>query len=595
LVALIPDFQTPELPGNYFRQIIPLPENLSAGGRQSVQPPTLAQVVSRQARKGWGPSPRLTILPHTGYPVGGGSIWAIDNFARSFADLAGVPVFSQLECSRLDILFATSEALPFAKTGGLADVSGTLPIEVSRLGHNVTVFMPAYRQAVQGNQVIEPTGIRFSVSIGTKNVTGELLKSHLPGSDVQVYLVRQDDYFDRPSLYQEDGKDYDDNCERFTFFCRAVMESIRKLELNVDVLHANDWQTGLLPALLKIEYGHLPGYNDIASLFTIHNLAYQGQFWHWDMLLTGIDWKYFNWQQMEFFGNLNLMKTGIVFSDSINTVSPQYAEEIQSAELGCGLEGILRHRSDVVSGILNGVDYNEWSPEVDSHLDCNYSVDDWKQGKRQCTTAIRQEMGLPNDESAPLAGFVGRLDTQKGLDLIAESIRPLLSRTNMQWAILGTGDPRYHTLLSKLAAEHPQRIAVKLEFSNRLAHRIEAGAEMFLMPSRYEPCGLNQLYSLKYGTVPVVHTTGGLANTITDASPDNLAAGTANGFRFDQFNAQALEEALIRAYEAYRQPNVWDAIVSTGMRQDWSWGRSAVDYLNLYQATVNRHRQGVLS
>ncbi len=252
----------------------------------------------------------------------------------------------------MNILFATSEAVPFAKTGGLADVCGALPIELARLGHRPTVIMPAYRKVRYCGLPIEPLGIDFIVPIGSKTVTGHLLRSRLPDSDVPVYLVQQDQYFDRDELYGADGQDYIDNCERYVFFCRAVLEAIRLLELEVDVVHVNDWQTGLVPAYLKTEYRGLPRYERIASLFTIHNLAYQGKFWHWDMLLTGLDWKYFNWHQMEFHGMLNLLKTGLVFADRISTVSPRYAEEIQSSPLGCGLEGLLQHRRDSLSGIL---------------------------------------------------------------------------------------------------------------------------------------------------------------------------------------------------------------------------------------------------
>ena len=281
----------------------------------------------------------------------------------------------------MNILIATSEAVPFAKTGGLADVCGALPIELEKLGHKPSLIMPAFRQIRQAGASIEPTGIDFEIPIGSKVVTGSLLRSHLPGSSVPVYFVEQDQYFDRPQLYREDDRDYRDNCERFVFFSRAVMESVRLLEMPVDLIHVNDWQTGLIPAYLKVEYRGVPLYERISTLITVHNISYQGLFWHWDMLLTGLDWKYFNWHQMEFFGNLNLLKTGLVFADRINTVSPRYAEEIQTAPLGCGLEGVLQQRRDAVSGIINGVDYTHWSPEVDPHIAVNYGPADFATGK----------------------------------------------------------------------------------------------------------------------------------------------------------------------------------------------------------------------
>ena len=491
------------------------------------------------------------------------------------------------------ILVATSEAAPLAKTGGLGDVCGALPIELVRAGHQAAVILPAYRQVRYCGIPIEPMGIEFIVPVGTKTVAGRLLRTELPGSGVPVYLVQQDQYFDRDQLYRTDGRDYIDNCERFVFFSRAVMEAVRLLELQVDVIHANDWQTGLVPAYLKIAYRGLPRYEQIACVFTIHNMAYQGQFWHWDMLLTGLDWKYFNWHQMEFYGKLNLLKTGLVFADAITTVSPRYAEQIQSAPLGCGLEGVLQQRRDAVCGILNGIDAERWDPASDPHLEAHYDADTVGQGKPPCKAALQKELGLPPRPEVPLAGLIGRLCDQKGYDLVAEVIAQWAQETDFQWVILGTGEPKYHRLFQSLAERFRHRVAVRLEFSGPLAHRIEAGADMFLMPSRYEPCGLNQLYSLRYGTVPVVRATGGLADTITDTTPQTLSDGTANGFSFQQYSPQALDETLRRACEAYRRPQVWGQLVSTGMHQDWSWARSAEQYVRLYEKTVARKRQVV--
>jgi starch synthase len=488
---------------------------------------------------------------------------------------------------------ATSEAVPFAKTGGLADVCGALPGELARLGHSAAVIMPAYRQVYDCGLPIEPLGIQFIVPIGSKTVTGHLLRSHLPDSDVPVYLVQQDQYFDREALYRTDGKDYVDNCERFVFFSRAVLEAIRLLDLKVDVIHANDWQTGLVPAYLKIEYQALPQYEQIATLFTIHNLAYQGQFWHWDMLLTGLDWKYFNWRQMEYYDNLNLLKTGLVFADSISTVSPRYAREIQSPPLGAGLEGVLQHRGDVLSGILNGMDERQWNPATDPHLAAQYDAQSVWENKPACKAALQDELELPQAPDVPVLGMIGRLCDQKGYDLIERVMKDWVERMDAQWVILGTGEPHYHRAFRALAQRYPQKVAARLEFSNVLAHRIEAGADMFLMPSRYEPCGLNQLYSLKYGTVPVVRATGGLADTITDANEETLGMGTANGFSFHDYSALALHETLRRAYDAYHNRDLWRRLVSIGMRQDWSWRRSAEGYVRLYDETASRRRQNV--
>jgi len=495
----------------------------------------------------------------------------------------------------VNILLATSEAVPFAKTGGLADVCGALPIELARLGHRPAVILPAYRKVRYCGMSIEPLGIDFIVPIGSKMVTGHLLRSSMPGCDVPVYLVQQDQYFDRDQLYGADGKDYIDNCERFVFFCRAVLESIRLLDLPVEVIHANDWQSGLVPAYLKIEYQHNPRYQNIATLLTIHNISYQGQFWHWDMLLTGLDWKYFNWHQMEFHGKLNLLKTGLVFADSISTVSPRYAQEIQSAPLGCGLEGVLQHRRDVLCGILNGMDPAEWNPSVDPHLAAKYDIKSVGRGKPICKAALQKEVRLPQEPGVPLVGFIGRLIDQKGLDLMAEVIQRSVQTADTQWVILGTGEPKYHRLLETLAERFPQKVAVRLEFSNPLAHRIEAGADIFLMPSRFEPCGLNQLYSLKYGTVPVVRATGGLADTIVGRSEATPQSPPANGFSFQEYSALALGETLGQACDAFRKAEPWNRLIATGMSQDWSWARSARQYVDLYQTTIARAKQQPVS
>jgi starch synthase len=492
----------------------------------------------------------------------------------------------------LNILFASSEVAPFAKTGGLADVCGALPVELTRLGHNVAVVMPLYRQVKNSGHAMEPLNLKFDIPMGNKIIRGRLLRGNLPGSNVPVFFVEQDDYFDRDDLYRHKGEDYKDNCERFVFFSRAVLESIRMLKLAVDVVHCHDWQTGLIPALLQIEYPHAQGYENVASLTTIHNLAYQGLFWHWDMLVTGLDWKYFNMHQMEFYGKLNLLKTGLVFADGISTVSERYAHEIQTPELGCGLEGVLLRRADVLEGIVNGVDYEVWNPATDKHLLIHYDVTTWQQGKAANKAALQAELGLPQSPETPLLGLVGRLADQKGWDLVAEVMGRWVRETDAQWVILGTGEPHYHELLGRLGREAPHRVAARLQFSEQLAHRIEAASDMFLMPSQYEPCGLNQLYSLRYGTVPVVRSVGGLADTVTQATEENIARGSATGFAFDDYSYQALEGALGSAVATYHhRKDVWQKLVETGMQQDWSWRKSAEKYVALYKRVHQRHAE----
>lgn len=490
----------------------------------------------------------------------------------------------------MNILICSSEVAPYAKTGGLADVCGALPSALADLGAHPIVVMPAFLQHMRKAGVTaEPNGMQFEVPIGSRLVAGRVLESRLPDSQVPVYFIDQPQYFDRPELYRERGEDYRDNCERYVFFCRAVMDAVQLLGLQPQILHCNDWQTGLIPAYLQIEYRHARGYEEAATIFTIHNMVYQGQFWHWDMLLTGLDWRYFNWHQMEFFGQLNLLKTGIVFADAITTVSPTYATEIQSAPQGAGLEGVLQQRRSHLSGIVNGVDYSVWNPAHDEHLQQGYTVENWEAGKAANKAALQDDFGLPRAPHTPVLGFVGRLADQKGLDLLCELLPKWAATEDVQWVFLGTGEPRYHELLTRAAREWPSKVGVKLEFSDRLAHRVEAGADLFLMPSAYEPCGLNQLYSLKYGTVPLVRYTGGLADTICDATDRSLHEGTANGFCFYAYDAHDLENTLRRACDIYRHRwEIWRQLVTTGMQQDWSWSESARQYLSLYHATQQR-------
>ncbi len=486
----------------------------------------------------------------------------------------------------MNVLFATTEATPFCKTGGLGDVCGSLPIALRQHGVKPVLFMPAFRQAMESGQPIEPTGIHFEVPIGRKKVVGEYLRSTLPGSDVPVYLVEQHGYYNRPALYREAAGDYVDNCERFVFFNRAILEAVDLLGLDVDVIHCHDWQSGLIPTYLQTLYADRSSLDHVTTLYTIHNLAYQGSFWHWDMELTGLGWEHFNWREVEFYGRINFMKAALSQADVISTVSPRYAQEILDPPMSCGLEGVLRHRQSDLTGVLNGVDYGQWSPATDPFLSSNYGVENFVEGKAACKRALQQEMGLPMRDDVPLLANIGRLADQKGFDLISDVMPRLAESLEAQWVLLGTGEPHYEQMMLRLAAEHPERVAVRVGFSNELAHRIEAGADMFLMPSRYEPCGLNQMYSLKYGAVPIVRETGGLADTITNATEYTLGDRTANGFSFADASAYALSMVIDRAVRAYRQPKLWRQIVETGMNQDWSWDRSARQYVELYERTM---------
>jgi starch synthase len=506
------------------------------------------------------------------------------------------------------VLLAASEVVGFAKTGGLADVAGSLPPALARRGLECAVILPLYHCARHAQTVPERTEHVFSVPIRNRMVAGRLWHSRLPGSDVPVYLVEQDEYFDRDEphsgrgLYQftQPGggkRDYSDNCERFVFFCRAVLEALRLLNFWPDVLHANDWQTGLIPVYLRELYCHTgpdklrSRYEHVATLFTVHNLAYQGVFWHLDMPLTGLDWRLFNPHQLEYYGQLSLLKAGIVFADRINTVSPTYAREIQTIYYGCGLQGVLAERRDRLSGIVNGVDYRVWNPATDPHLPAHYDAEHLLPGKARCKADLQQREKLAVEPDTPLLGVVARMVEQKGVDLILKAAPALLDQ-GIQLILLGEGDPDYHRQLTAVRDRYPGRMSLTIGFHEGLAHRIEAGADLYLMPSLYEPSGLNQLYSMRYGTPPVVRATGGLADTVVDTNDASLADGTATGFRFTPYTPDALRDTVQRALALYRhRPEQWRQVIATGMRQDWSWDRSAGEYVRLYERIIKERSE----
>ena len=489
----------------------------------------------------------------------------------------------------MNILFATSEVVPFARTGGLADVSASLPRALERLGPRVSIVVPAYRSVFNCGVTPSDTGIRFSVSVSDRTVMAAVWKAILPECDVTVYFIQQDNYFDRNELYTEDGCDYNDNSERFIFFCRAVMEMISVMNLKVDIIHTNDWQTGLIPALQSILYPKKPGYENIATIHTIHNLAYQGIFWHWDMLLTGIGWEHFTYNELEFFGKLNLMKAGVVFADGITTVSPQYALEIQSRAFGFGMETIMQYRSPMLRGILNGVCTARWNPEIDPYIAAQYNAENVFEKKPLCKYDLQTVLGLAQRGDVPLCGVVSRFASQKGIDLITDVIPLWVEKHGVQFCLLGKGDRILEARLSALASRYPENVAVRFEFSDELAHKIEAGADIFLMPSRYEPCGLNQMYSQIYGTVPLVRDTGGLADTVTDLCDHTLENNTATGFSFSSDDVYGLNTTLWRALDVYwNRKDVWNLLIKNGMRQDWSWAKSAVQYVRFYEKVMKK-------
>ncbi len=480
------------------------------------------------------------------------------------------------------ILEIASEAVPFAKTGGLADVAGALPEALARLGCETTLVVPAYREALAKSLAIEPTDMVFDVPIGTRLLPARILRARLPDARAEVYLVANDHCFDRPTLYGG-ARDYADNAERFIFFSRAALELACRLGRRFDVIHCHDWQTGLVPAYRRLMFGDHAAVAAARTVMTVHNMAYQGLFWHWDMLLTGLDWKHFNWQEMEFHGQLNLLKTGIVFADAVTTVSPTYAREIQTAPGGCGLEGVLASRGDVLTGIVNGIDTTLWDPAADRHIPRPYSAADVDLGKYAARVALAARLGHPAPDARPLVAFVGRLVAQKGVDLLVEVMGRMAGTGRAHFMILGTGDPAVEEGLARVAAAFPGTVDLVIGFDEGLAHLVQAAADITLVPSVFEPCGLTQLYAFRYGAIPVVRSTGGLIDTVVDATPETIADGTATGFRFDACTAIALERALERALDAHADPEPWRALVRRVMRQDWSWDASGREYLRLFQ------------
>jgi len=489
----------------------------------------------------------------------------------------------------MNILFASSEVVPFAQTGGLGDVCGALPHALEQIGQNVTVVIPGYRSVFQSGLHPQDTGVCFPVPVGNKTVPAKIWKDTIPNSNVPIYFVQQDDYFDRGELYTENDNDYSDNSERFIFFCRAVMEMISRMNLRVDILHSNDWQTGLIPALQSTLYRKKTGYDRIATIHTIHNLAYQGIFWHWDLPMTGIGWEHFTFDGLEFYGKLSLMKAGIMYADGLTTVSPQYAFEIQSPAFGYGMETALQFRSPMLRGILNGVCTKRWNPETDPYIAAQYNAENVLEKKPLCKMDLQTTLGLAPRSDAPLFGVVSRFVPQKGVDLIADVIPLWVEKHGVQFCLLGQGDRNLEARLSALADRYSENVSVRFEFSDELSHKIEAGADLFLMPSRYEPCGLNQMYSQIYGTVPLVRETGGLADTVTDLTEETLENGIATGFLILSDNTHELNTTIWRALDVYwHKKDVWNQLIKSGMRQDWSWTKSAAEYVRFYEKFLKK-------
>jgi len=474
----------------------------------------------------------------------------------------------------MKILFVSSEGLPYSKTGGLADVVEALPKALVEMNHEVAVLLPQYR----GNKITSTLVSSLTVALG------DTLRFPAIGeggsvAGVRYFFVGDPTLFDREQLYGDKKGDYPDNAERFAEFSRAAIEFTKRIWLP-DVIHCHDWQSALVPVLLRTQHANDPVVRSLPVVFTIHNLGYQGLFPATALRSAGLPQSLFSMDALEYYGNINYLKGGLLFADYLTTVSRRYAKEIQTAEYGCGLEGVIRSRADRLVGILNGVDYGTWSPESDTFIAQNYSAHNLD-GKKACKKNLLELFRLPAENmDRPLIGVVSRFVDQKGFDLIALQADDLM-KENVAIVALGAGAPEYEDLFKQLAEKFPGRVGVKIGYDNALAHKIEAGADIFLMPSRYEPCGLNQIYSLRYGTVPVVRATGGLDDTIQDFDP-KTNQGT--GFKFVNYDGVSLLQCVRAALSVYREPKAWQQLQKNGMAKDFSWKASAAAYVTLYEA-----------
>jgi starch synthase len=475
----------------------------------------------------------------------------------------------------LHVVMASPEIAPFAKTGGLGDVLASLPLALEQLGLRISLVMPAYRSVLHGGFPLEDTRIDFTVPISDSREAGTLLKTEM-GRDITVYLIRADQYYDREHFYGTHGEDYLDNAERFTFFARSILGVLKHDP--PAILHAHDWQSALAIAFLKAQPRLYPELSSVKTVFTIHNLGYQGIFSHLDWHLLNLEGHFFTPQYLEFYGKINFLKGGLVFADRITTVSPAYAEEIKTAEQGFGLDGVFRERAQDLVGILNGADYEIWNPETDPFICKKYGSGSlW--GKKSCKSEVQRTFDLHDDPDIPLIGMVSRLTSQKGFDLLEQAMDALLSR-GTQFVLLGTGDKSYEDIFAEMPERYPGKVGVKIDFDDSLAHKIIASSDLLLMPSRYEPGGLTQIYGLRYGTIPIVRATGGLRDTIKEFDPKT---GEGNGFVFGPYEVPELLQALDRALELLRQKEKWAKLMRNAMAADFSWGRSARSYAELYQ------------
>jgi starch synthase len=473
-----------------------------------------------------------------------------------------------------------SECVPFAKTGGLADVAGALPKALAKVGARPTIIMPYYKEVSRGGFGEKRVG-KIEVAVGANSVSTIIYAAEMPETNIPVYFLGHDAYYYREGLYQERGIDFPDNAERFTLLCRGALELIIHEKLRPDCLHLHDWQTGLIPVYIRDHYAG--DFEDVGTLFTIHNIGYQGNFDKKYFPITNLGWHRFDINDMEFFGQFSFLKAGMVHSDLVTTVSERYAEEIQTPEFGFVMDGVLRQRREDLFGVLNGIDYGIWNPKKDPYIAADFDTENVK-GKAACKQELEKENGFDHDPKSALVGIISRLADQKGFDILVDGIDRIL-QLPCRYILLGTGDRKYHRLFAEVAKRHPKKFSTHLTFDDAMAHRIYAGSDIIMMPSRYEPCGLGQMIGMAYGTIPVVRATGGLADTVIDAD-DNKRDGV--GFSFERYTGRAMVEAMERAIKAYEAPRRWRAIMRRAMARDFSWERSAREYLKLYRLARKR-------
>jgi starch synthase len=484
------------------------------------------------------------------------------------------------------ILIVTPEANPFARSGGLAEVIYALAWALVKLGHQVSVVLPLYRQVRESGRPLECTGQTLTIPLSFKTLQAQIFTSQVD-PNLNFYFIGEDSLFNREGLYGTSYGDFDDNAERFIFFSRAVVEMIEALKLEFDVCHAHEWQTGLVPVYLKTIYSDRPLLQRLPVVYTVHNVGYQGLFSSYDLPLTGLGWELLSPKSLEFYGKLNFMKGGIVFADLITTVSTKYREEILTSEYGFGLEGLFRERAQVLYGVLEGVDYVRWNPEKDEFLVAHYDRNNLA-GKKVCKKALLDRFGLKLSLDRPLIGMTTRFFERKGIDLV-ESVMDDLMKLEVGLIIQGTGEERHHYILQEMSLKYHERLGLMIGYTEDLAHQIIAGADMFLMPSRYEPCGLDQLYCLRYGTIPVVRATGGLDETVQEFDP---ATGTGTGFKFNGYTPAELLGTIKQALAVYQQPQLWEALMKSNMALDYSWTKTAAPkYVELYQLAAEKRRR----